>query len=515
MTRERLVYKTVLSLVTIATSGLIRLIFSLLVGHVFGSVTLGHVNVILSTAVFATLFCSPGLGQAASRQMATRGLQPGSGPGRVLLSRVTVAHHLICGVIAILVGLLVTADGRVEPLVAGLLTFGYGAYTFYKAVLYGVDWVRRYAVLELTWDALFLVVMVAVVFSHLRIWALAPLAMVYLGFSLGAHLTLFRRRRPAHTWTGTAEATLPVVGQRIPAADDRGVYRVADVVSSGRERFGWWHAIGAYALVTTLGTVSSAGFLQLSQLFAARIGDSYGTGLFAAAMSLVVPAYLLPRAVSVVLFPAMARAVGRSDRELVRSHLAVGTTVLTSGLLPGFVLVAILATPLISVIYGSAYGGGGATLTIMVWATWISIASVPAVNALASDKGYAYFVPAGASLAGFLVGLAWWFTVATSITAVAWGYLIGSLVQSAVPMIEAARRHREPGIGRISRTLLAAGSGLIVSLVVLDAAWSTQLIAGIVMMIVATLLVLPEIRSLWRMEGLRAARDTTIALHDR
>jgi O-antigen/teichoic acid export membrane protein len=465
--RDRLVYKTALSLVTIATSGAIRLIFSVLVGRVFGAPLLGHVNVIVSTAVFATLLCSPGLGQSVARQMATRGLDAEQSAGRSLLAWATAWHHAVCLAVAVVTAVLVPADGWGERAIALALTFGYGCYTFYKAVLYGVDLVRQYAALELAWDVLFLAALVTVVVTGARPWVLAPMALVYLGFAAGAHLVLFARSTP-----GDAPP-------RERATDLR-------------------HGLLAFAAVTTVGTASSAGFLQLSQLFAARAEAGHGSGLFAAAMTLVTPAYLLPRAMSVVLFPAMARAAGRQDRDSVRRQLTIGTQVLAAGLLPLFALVAMVATPLLSGIYGGSFAGGAPVLVVMIWATWVSIASVPAVNALSSDPGRAYLVPAAASVAGFLVGLALWLSVGTSITMVAWGYLAGSLVQSAVPMVEAWRRHSGPGPWTALRMVAMATAGLLVALQLTSRSTATQVLAGVVAAVVAAAVMAPELRALAR-----------------
>jgi len=470
---DRLVYKTALSLVTIATSGLVRLVFSLLIGHVFGAAMLGHANVIVSAAVFGTLLCSPGLGQSVARQMATRGLSASDPAGRFLLVRATALHHALCVVVAVGVGVLAPAHVGTEQILAIALTIAYGCYTYYKAVLYGVDLVRRYAVLELTWDALFLVSLVAVVLVGARSWVLAPMVLVYGGFSIGAHRAMLPRRR-------AAEPRPAAVGH---ATGDRP----------------WWRAIGGFALVTTLGTASSAGFLQLSQIFAMRAGGDHGAGLFAAALSLVTPAYLLPRAISVVLFPAMARAAGRADSARVRMQLKVGTEVLAAALLPFFSLVGVLATAVLTLAYGRGFADGGVTLAVMVWATWVSVASVPAVNALSSDPGRGYLVPAGASLVGFLIGMSVWFTFGSTIEAVAWGYLAGSAIQSVVPMVEAARRHHALRLGSAARMVGAAALSLAVALWIGRPPIGITISVALALAAVVAVVVSPEIRSLARL----------------
>lgn len=519
MAADRLVYKTALSFATIATSGLVRLVFSLLIGSLFDSATLGHANVLVSAAVFGTLLCSPGLGQSVARQMATRGLGITDAPGRMLLVRATVLHHAVCLVVAAGVGLFAPADWGVEQVLAIVLTFAYGCYTYYKAVMYGVDMVRRYAVLELAWDGLFLAALVTVAVLGAREWLLAPMVVVYGGFSWGAHRALIPSRRAVARasvrMTSPSPALVdaaPINAAPINAAPGAPAPRAGDqpTVSPTRPQHvdarPWWRAVGGYAIVTTFGTASSAGFLQLSVIFALRAGGEHQAGLFAAALSLITPAYLLPRAISVVLFPAMARAAGRFDSERVRLHLRVGTQVLTAALLPLFALAGVLAGSILTLAYGRDYADGTTTLVILVWATWISVASVPAVNALSSDTGRAYMVPAGASLAGFAVGLAWWFVGGTSIEAVAWGYLVGSLVQSAVPMVEAARRHRVPGASLAARVVAVAVFSLAVALACDSVAFGIRIAVAAVIGVLATVAVLPEIRGLRRIIAERQLR---------
>jgi O-antigen/teichoic acid export membrane protein len=464
--RDRIVYKTVLSLATIATSGLIRLVFSVLIARVFGAGNLGHANFVVSAAVFATLLCSPGAGQAVARNLATRGLDGRSGDGRSMLAWATGAHHALCVVLAAAVAMLVPATGWGDRGLAFGLTVGYGCYTYYKAVLYGVDRVERYAVMELAWDGMFVLALAVVVLTQADRWVLAPMVVVYLGFAITAHLSLFPSR-------GSAPA-----GQRPGAVERRRLI--------------------SYAGVTAIGTVSSAGFLQLSQIFAHRVDAGPGAGLFAAAMTLVTPAYLLPRAISVVLFPAMARAAGRADRESVRRQLTMGTDLLAGALLPAFVFVGMVATALLTVIYGGVFAAAGPTLVIMVWATWVSIASVPAVNALSSDTGRGYWIPATASVAGFVLGLALWLCAGTSIQLVAWGYLVGSVIQSAVPLAASWRRLGDPRPGMVFRVTLTAAAALVGGLLVVHSSTSVQVMVGVLAAGVAALAVFPELRSLAR-----------------
>ena len=388
--------------------------------------------------------------------------------GRGVLAWATGLHHVVCLTLALVVALVIPADGWSDRVLVLCLTLGYGAYTYYKAVLYGVDMVQRYAVLELAWDGIFVVALIGVVATHAERWVLVPLVLVYAGFAVSAHLTLFRRASTVAT-------------ERPPSVERRG--------------------IATFAAVAAVGTVSSAGFLQLSQVFALRAGGTNGAGLFAAAMTLVTPAYLLPRAISVVLFPAMARAAGRQDRAGRDRQLVVGTQVLAAAMLPAFALVGMVATGLLTLFYGSAFADAGPTFVIMVWATWVSIASVPAVNALSSDTGRSYVVPAAASVAGFLLGLLLWVVAGTSIELIAWGYLIGSIVQSAIPMAVSWRRYGAPGGWMVTRLGLVAAVALALGLIVVDAPYGVGVLIGVAAAGVAAIAVLPELRALLRMRA--------------
>ena len=320
--RDRMVYKTVLSLITIGVSGLIRLVFSVLVARVFGTSVLGHVNVVISTAVFATLLCSPGIGQAVARHLARRGLDgTAAQPAAMILTRATlVAPRDLpgpCGAGRIPD---LRPTGGPTGLLASGLTFGYGAYTYYKAVLYGVDLVKRYAVLELSWDGLFLLALIAVVATDAERWVLAPLVLVYLGF-LG--------RRPPDP---------------VPEAHRKGA---VDRVDAERAARAWSERVAVDGLVRSgdrgrdgverrvpavVPGVRAARRRRAGRVVRRRDGPGHA-GLSAAEGDLrcVVPGHGPGRG-------------ARGPRCAMQRQLVVGTQILAAAMLPVFALVGMVAT---------------------------------------------------------------------------------------------------------------------------------------------------------------------------
>jgi O-antigen/teichoic acid export membrane protein len=207
--------------------------------------------------------------------------------------------------------------------------------------------------------------------------------------------------------------------------------------------------------------LASTGFLQLSMIFARHFGSSAQAGFFAAVLSLLAPLYFVPRALSLALFPAMAGAHGEGDTEAVRRQTDLSTRLLIGSMLPVFVAGIVLARPILSLAFGREYAASQGILAIMLIATFVSIIPVPAVNSLSAVAARYVKVSAWASLAGLVVGVIWWLAFGRSggVRAVAVGYLLGSLIQTAIPMGVAWRLYRLPW----RTTMLAMTAGCAVA----------------------------------------------------
>lgn len=399
-----------LSMVAVVALGGTRLVYSVLVGRAGGPVVLGAVNAAISYATLATLLVSAGTGAAAAKFVAAAyGVgRPGEAAGVTrLLSGWTAAGTAISVLAA--GALAPVLLGRVDgPLLAGTLALlvAYAGYTYTKGLLYGAGQVRRYVRLEVATDAAALLLTALAVLAG-DAWLLVPLVAGYAGFTAVAF-----------------------------AARPRGP---ADPLSPARRA-----EIRTFVWLAVLGTVASTGFLLLSQLAARRYAAPPDVGRYAAALALIAPAYFLPRALSLALFPAMAGAASRGEGGQVQRQADVGTRVIAVGMLPLFAGAVFLAGPLLTLFYGGRYAAGAGVLAVLMAATYISVVPVPAVNSLvAGDRRYVG-VPAWSSVAGLALGVGWWavFGPAGGALAVAVGYLVGSVVQAGVPVAVAWRRHR-------------------------------------------------------------------------
>jgi len=420
---------TVLSMVAILALGGTRLVFNVLVGHRFGKEVLGQVNTELAAATFASLAFAAGLAIAATKFVAAR-LGAGS-PPQAWQTLLVLTRWCVLGTLAAVTALAVTLPLLLPELSGAdvawtcLLLVAYSAYTFVRGAQYAYGTVRRYAVLEVAADSLTVAGATVVVLLEAETLLLLPFVAGYTLFAVLGWLGLPRPPR-------SSDAELPP-GLR---QEMRG--------------YGFWAAFGVMA---------STGFLQLSMVFAFHYGSAVDAGLYAAAMTLTVPAYFVPRALSMALFPSMANAFGRGDEEEIRRQVDAGTRLLTVATLPFFAATVLLARPILVVVFGRDFSQAHVILELLLAATYILICSIPAVNSLSATERGLVRVPTAAAMSGLTVGVLGWLILGPTYTAtgIAVGYLCGAVVISGTCMVVAWRRWRQAWgtlLGRVGLVVL-------------------------------------------------------------
>jgi putative peptidoglycan lipid II flippase len=182
-------------------------------------------------------------------------------------------------------------------------------------------------------------------------------------------------------------------------------------------------------------------------------------------MTLPVPAYFVPRALSMALFPSMANAFGRGDEPEIRRQLDAGTRLLTVAMLPFFAAAVLLARPLLFA-FGPRFASAHLILELLLAATYLLICAIPAVNSLSATERVLVRVPAAAAGSGLTVGVVSWLILGPShsVTGIAIGYLAGATVQSVIIMFAAWRRWRQSWSTLLWRVGLAAAvaTGLVI-----------------------------------------------------
>jgi len=295
-------------------------------------------------------------------------------------------------------------------------------YTTGKAALYGFGRVGRYLVLEIAGSAATLITTAAVLATG-STWYLIPFVIGYTVFVAGAVIAVRPDTR------GSSKS---------PSRADR------------RE-------ILAYTSLACAGTLASAGFLQGTQLMAARFAAPVELAFFAAAVTLITPMYFLPRALALALFPFLSEAHGAGDVEVVRRHTDAATRALLALLAPIFVPAVLLAAEVLVIFGGRGYAEGAFVFQMVLAAAVLAVIQVPSVNALSSGSGLQLRTPVGWAVAGCLVGL----TIVAFIggplgaAGVSLAYLIGTAITAVGPVVVVWRRYRMPWAGPIFRSLVS------------------------------------------------------------
>lgn len=407
----RLARNTALSLAAIGLLGAGRLIYTIVVGRRFGAATLGEATLAINAAMFATLLVSGGW-QASTAKFVAQAIgrgEPGVAGGiyrRSLLHNTSggfVVAALVAAALAIMPEVTLTAR---DAMLAGVIALSFNAYQHLKSAHYGFGFVESYLRLESVSSGVMLAALAVVAAASARDAILWPVAG---GYALFAVLSAMRLRR------GRAEA------KPVPKA--------------------LWREIQGFTVLAIIGTVASAGFLNLSPVFAGRYDSPRMLGVFSAALALVIPVYFVPRALSLALFPSIAYRYGEDRLDSVQRQLHETGRALWILLLPPVAAAAVAARLILRWFFGADYEDGALILTIMMGATYLSVVQIPYVTTLSGTERRYYKVPVLASVLGFALGLLLWVTLGArqGAAGVAWGYLIGSVPQAVIPIAFAVR----------------------------------------------------------------------------
>ncbi|MFC0527779.1 lipopolysaccharide biosynthesis protein [Phytohabitans kaempferiae] len=406
--RPGIVRTGLLTMAGLVALGLTRLLHGALVSRATDQETYGLVGTLIAVTTIGSLLLPAGVASAASKFIPYehgRG-DPAAARGvHRLLVRVGWAGAVPISLGAA-AGAAVAFDlGWVDALQVAALCCAFSAYSVQKSVLYGFGLVPAYTRLELICSGLSLAATVLVVAAGWTVYLL-PLAAGYAVFTFGA----WRQVRP--------------------------------LTRGAKERFTATREIAVFVSLACVGTLCSQGFLQGTQLLAQHFAAPREVAYFAAAVTLIAPAYFLPRALGIVLFPSMARAHGAGDVADVRRQADVSTRALFVVLAPLFAVALLVAPEILTLFGGGEYADGAPVLRLMLAATYLAVVAVPAVNVLSS--GAHVRVPVLSAVAGLLTGLGVVAALGGPLGAagVGIGYLCGTAVTAGGPIVIAWRLHR-------------------------------------------------------------------------
>lgn len=461
--RSSTVGRGVRSVASVAVQGSVRFVYSVLIGRLLGSTVLAAVNSAISLALFVSLLWPTATGTASSKFIArAQGEQDHARAARIAshLGGVTIVSSLALAAGAALFAFLVQFPGDVlAAVLVAALVFAWSCYTFVRSVYFAVGQIGR----ALAWDILSAVIaiglLVGVIVARWNAVLLLPITIGYLCYAVAG-------------WPRRA----------------RGAALPGELRSEIRH----------FTLWTILGTLASTGFLQLTMVIAHGVGTGVQAGMYAAALTLATPASMLARSLSLLLFPAMAKATGRRDLEAVRRQTDLSTRGLVVVMGAIFAAIILLSGPIVRIVYGAKFAGAGEILPILLTASLLVTVNVGSVNALSTTTSSGVRIPALLSVIGFVLGLAAMplLVPPLGVVGVAWSYLIGTVVIGFGPVVVVWRQERLRWLGLWTR--FAAGAVLVVLLALGADALGWGLWADLLAVVVFTagwaLLMLPELR---------------------
>ncbi|WP_034240669.1 polysaccharide biosynthesis protein [Saccharomonospora iraqiensis] len=398
--------RAVVSALGIAIQGLVRFVYSLLIGRTLPPGFLSATNSAISTALLATMLWPTSIGAAAAKFLARESQDPELRSALTHhLARLAIVTSTALGVGAgLLTSLLLSPGDATTGVLVALLTTGWSGYTFVRGVQYATGRVLRATV----WDALSFVVAVAglvlvLLLGHTA-WLLVPLTVGYAVYTVAG----WPRCRPG-----------PV---------SRELRREIN-------RFVAWGVLASLA---------TGGFLQLTMVLAEQTGDAVSADAYAAALTLATPASMLGSVLGLLLLPSLSAAIGRGDlaaargqTDLAHRMLVVATGAVFGTLVVGSRLVVGLLWPGLS--------EAVPVLEVLLAATFLLTLCTVVTESIRSYDHEGARVVALSRTAGFVVGLGTVLVLmpTLSVFGIAIGYLAGMAVTGLVPVAVVWRRDRQ------------------------------------------------------------------------
>lgn len=185
--------------------------------------------------------------------------------------------------------------------------------------------------------------------------------------------------------------------------------------------------IDKFITFSSLGSLASAGMLQISQLIARSLGEA-AAGEYAPALQLVTPLSLITSALIMVLFPAMAEAQGSGDRDRIRKQTDAVTRAFMAILVPIFGALAIASRPVMALVWGTRFEGAAHLMPVFCLALLLNNLAAPSVASVTSGPHRNMWYSMLLSQAGLVAAIIGWVVLVPplGVLGVAVGYGIGA-----------------------------------------------------------------------------------------
>lgn len=423
-----------LAFVGVALQGAVRFLSSFLVGRLTSPASLAMVSSGMSLANILSLMWPTTTGAAASRFVArARGEGERGDPAAVTrLLGLRLMQSVAVLALASVPAWLLLGGTWPEAILIAVLVAGYSGYAYTRGVHFGAGQANR----QIKWDLLtssigIVGVAMVLVIGAPPILVLLALGCAYLMYTVAC-------------WPWSAKGHVAQTMRR---------------------------EIDAFVAWGSLGTLASAGFVQVAMIAAVVVAGRHDAGFFAAAMTLAAPAAMVANSLAMVLFPSMAEAFGRGDQQSLERQLDRSTRLLSVLLVCIFGVLVVGARPLVTVVWGAEYSGTAGLLPLLLIPGMLRSLAAPSQGAISTTSSGGVVFSSVASVVGLIVGGIMWVVMPShwGVAGVAAGYALGTTLIALAIYVKAWRDHHQAWRGMTLR-LVVAVVGMSVSSMVLDRA---------------------------------------------
>ena len=418
---------TIMTVIALTFLGMTNLVFNILIAKEFDAATLGSLNIVISTALLFSLIITTGFGPAVTKHLAEY-LGKDDTKCAKFSFQTTFRFVLILSMLLFLFAVVLSAPiSNIIGVERKLFLFAtpliplYAFYELYKNSYYGVNTVKKYLRNEIISDIIFFMILGVVVF-YLRCWLILPFILLYLVFTMLSTADFFCYLKPVKV-------------------KQKGITK----------------SIVAYASISFVGTFASTSRMRLSMVLSGVYVSAEYVGYYAAAYSFLTALYLIPRAMSLVLFPSFSYHYGKNDYMSITKILNQSTKWLAVIILLLGGVAIFLSKNILQLLFGSEYANATFTLQILILSACVTIVAIPAVNSLSGTKYVK--IPNTAGVLGLISCLVLWpFLIPKyGIVGTAAGFLISTVITSSMPLYY-AWRHFNLDLKNFSQILLISFS---------------------------------------------------------
>lgn len=455
------------AVVGLVSQGVVRLLTSVMIGRVLGPGGLGLVGNSIATAQLSSVVWPTSVGGATSRFVAyERGRADYARASAVAayLARQALASTIVLALI--LAGVLAALGA--EPASVGattLLFIAYSGQALARGAHFGYAQGNRLAI----WEALTAVVTLTGLIAVLMLNGSATAVVAWLAAPALV--------QSAVCWPWHARGHIDGPSRR---------------------------HINRAVILATAGSISSAGFFQLSVLSAGSIGGANGAGQYVAALALATPLLLLSNAVSVAHFPALSEISGRNVGS-PRDSVDITTRSLFFCIGGAVGVMTLLAGAITRLIWGDSFADVEILLPLVLVAVLAGAIVVPSVNYLTIHSHKVALVSTLLSSGGLLIGVTIWWLMPSNLGAagVAAGYLLGKAFFALAAMTVSARMLSIDWLDLIPKA--TAGGVIIGGLLLIDrqlsSGWLLELASATAFAVFWTTVCRRELASLRALAG--------------